>query len=215
MAVVKPGIGLGGLSGTSGGAVFATLRDGTVIVRERPGWRGSPTRAQTLSRQAFRRAAGSWGGLTREEQASWLAWARLSDPFAGADGAVRAYVSLAVRWLAVNPMGTPPKLPPAAPFAGDAVAVAATAAPGALVYSPDRANAAGIVTELLGVRVRSWLANPRDRDFRALGQAAFSGAGAAVSVPVKSGRYATAVRFVRVASGQSSSVLRLGVLGVG
>ncbi|MCW5937608.1 MAG: hypothetical protein KIT11_09920 [Fimbriimonadaceae bacterium] len=275
MAKLKTGVGIAGLSGTSGGAVFVERRDGSVLLRERPVQRGQATEAQSEAKRLFQSAARSWSGLTAQEQRAWLAWARQADPFAGAPGAANAYVSLTVRWLAANApaewllpqspphltgheearsegrggsgattpslrgqgagsgpssrpiqsgvepphsggaMLEPPRLPPASPFGGDAVAVTVAALPEALRYAADRANAEGVVTELMAARVRSALAEPRDRDYRILGRARFVEGGLDVDVPVPPGRYAVAVRFVKIATGQASAVLRLGTASVG
>jgi hypothetical protein len=257
MAKLKTGIGIAGLSGTSGGAVFALRRDGSVVLRERPSPSRRTTPAQAEARRLMALASAAWRGLTADEQRAWLLWARRTDPGAGPPGAANAFRSLAVRWLAVNgpeapsssgggaedeegvgggapcapglaagPRSTgaqamagpdegPPRWPPAAPFGGDAVVFEAGAVPGGLRWTADRANAPGVVTELLAAPVQSALAEPRDRDHRTVGRKVFTEAGQAVTVPLRPGRYAVAVRFVLRATGQTGPALRLGVVQVG
>ncbi|MCW5939605.1 MAG: hypothetical protein KF884_01230 [Fimbriimonadaceae bacterium] len=276
MAKLKPGLIVGGLSGTSGGAVFALRRDGTTIVRERPVPSSRVTQAQAEARRLMALASSLWRGLSPEEQRAWLLWARRTDPVAGPVGAANAYRSLAVRWLAVNredtvdmalvrqrrpskaaiaaglssshpgalsfaerggepwPTSTtgkearsastgssvgledePPTLPPASPFGGDAARLAVEGLAGALRYTSDRPNSSGVVTELLGLSVRSALAEPRDRDFRVLERVAFVPGGLSAEVAAKPGRYAVAARYVLRATGQATGVLRLGVVEVG
>ena len=325
MAKLKTGIGIASISGTSGSAVFATRRDGSVILRERPTPSGRTTPAQQEARRVFALASAAWRGLTLEEQTAWLQWARATDPFAGASGAANAFRSLAVRWYGVNgseggqasgvasrgsgfvpndprtgapsscagdvlcpeheegvgggaspessarptpplnkdssdhsdsghgraffadsssgaqangpllhpltpsscvrhePSGPheeggledgPPRLPPNAPFGGDAVIVTASGTSTGVRYTSDRANATGVVTELLAARVVSALAAPRDRDYRVVGRYEFTTVGESVDVPLNRGRYAVAVRFVLASTGQATEVLRSGVVSI-
>lgn len=215
MAKVKAGIGIGSISGTSGGAVFVQRRDGTILVRERPTFSGSDTDGQRESRRLFSRASSAWRDLTDDEQRAWLAWAKRENPFAGASAAANSFRSLAVRWLAFDPQGDPPRLPPDAPFGGDAVEVAVDGTSSTIRFVADRPNSTGVATELMAVAVRSAISEPRDRDYRILGRMAFAKGALSCEVPATPGRHAVGVRFVLRATGQSTGVLRLGIVRVG
>jgi len=216
MAKLKTGIGISGLSGTSGGAVFVTRRDGSVLVRERPSPTTTDTPAKQEARRIFARASAAWRTLGVEDQRAWLLWARRAKPTAGASDAANAFRALAVRWLAANPGGgSPPSLPPDEPFGGDAVRCKVLGLAGAIRWTADRANSPGVVTELLAVRVASALAEPRDRDLRIVERVAYSVAGQSVDVPLRTGMYAVAIRFLAIGTGQAGNVLRLGTVRVG
>lgn len=121
-----------------------------------------------------------------------------------------AFTALAAKFLQVNPgVIDPPRLPPTEAFGGDAVRVTVAAEPGGVRFSADRANAAGVVTELLLCPLRSRHEVPRPRSYRGQGFVSF-GSSLSKFVPALPGPYACGVRFVKTATGQASEVLVVG-----
>lgn len=106
-------------------------------------------------------------------------------------------------------------MPPEKPFGGDAVGLTAVGLPTGVRFTADRANAIGVGTELLAIKVASFLSEPRDRDFRAVVRLVFASPGESVDVPLKRGRYAVGMRFTLLATGQTMALLRLGIIEVG
>lgn len=130
--------------------------------------------------------------------------------------------------------------PPATPFGGDAVVITVSLPSGRgsggveslaeggstpslpsprgegslLAFSADRANAEGVVTELLAQP----LVNARRRVYGdryvSRGFVAFDGPGT-VEAPCEAGAHALAYRFVRAATGQETALFELGVVEVG
>lgn len=59
------------------------------------------------------------------------------------------FVTCATRFLQANPEGTIPATPPTQPFAGDTIALTATAGTGEITFTASGPNASGVTTELL------------------------------------------------------------------
>ncbi len=78
----------------------------------------------------------------------------------------------------------------------------------------DRANQAGVWTELLVAQVRSWGACPNAHGFRHRGFVEFGEGGLEAVVSVSAGLYACGVRFVRALTGQFTPLVRVGTVQV-
>ena len=115
VATVKAGIPTGGYVGRFGNAVFYAS-GGRTIMREVGEAVNPRTPEQQAGRRAFGDVAKGWGRLDDDAADAWDALARRE----GTTGYL-LYMSLTRRWLRVHPGGTPPLLPPAGPFFGDAV----------------------------------------------------------------------------------------------
>jgi hypothetical protein len=217
VAKVSPNALVGSLSGTLGNAVLVRRGDGSVVVRQRV-WPRDPASPAQLAVRGFQaRARQEWQGLSAAQQE---AWRRFAEGPGRGDGprpprADLLYLKLSTKRWQVDPSLPPLAGPPEAAFLGDAVVVTAEGAAGAVRFTASGPNQPGVATELLLAPVRSWLARPNANAFRSRGFAAFAGSSLSVDVPARPGRHACAARFVLVGTGQSSALVRLGVVEVG
>lgn len=213
MASVKGGV-LGEASGRLAGAVFMRTASGTTYLREHVIPRDPKTPKQLAWRELRSRAMRAYGTLDPLQVQKWERFCSMRRASGGgACRPVNVFVSLATKFLQVEDGRPIPLDPPDALFVGDAVAVAASAAPGGVLFTSANANHAGITTELLLAPMRTAGANPRDRDYRHQRFVAFSGP-VSEFVASPTGWWAAAVRFVQVGTGQMSGLVRLGFVRV-
>lgn len=212
MARVQPSVINGGISGKAGTVVFVRQANGSVTVRPRTTPRNPRTPNQEAWRGFVARAGRAFRDLDEAEYLAWAAYAREQVAMGRATSPYpsNAFTALAAKFLQVNPsMIEPPRLPPTEAFGGDAVRVTVAGEPGGVRFSADRANAVGVVTELLLCPLRSRHEVPRPRSYRGQGFVVF-GSSLSKLVTALPGPYACAVRFVRSATGQASEVLVVG-----
>lgn len=208
MAKVRQSVVVGGLSGRVGNAVFVATPGGTVL-RDRPFVSDPQTPAQVAARERVRLLARVFRSLDLAEAQAWRAAAQ------GLGLSAQQYFNrLGVRFLAANPAGTVPRMPPAFLFPGDAVRFVVSAGPGGVVVTADRANAPGVVTEILiqklpSVHCRTYLSRYRNAGFVAFG------AGETKTLPQRPGVFAVATRFVYAPTGQSTELIEWGLVEVG
>jgi len=217
MAKVAPNALVGSLSGRLGNAVLCRRDDGQVVLRQRVTPYDPASPAQRHIRELQRRGRLAWNALSMEDQIAWRAFAERM-AVQGEQRSMRAdllFRSLNVKRWQIDAGLSPLVAPPDSAFLGDGIAVSATGIPEGIRFTASGPNQAGVTTELLAAPVGSWLAQPNLNAFRSRGFVTFAPGGLSVDVPAQPGRYAVAVRFVRVATGQASAVLRLGVVGVG
>lgn len=214
MAKLQASPFVGQLSGSMANLAFRSTATGVqMIARTRP--RDPRTPAQVAARQRMTQVAGLWRGMTLEQAAAWRAYAlELAEPLHPAPNAFNLFAALAVRVLAVRPAAVVPLVPPAQPFAGDAVRVTISGAPGAVVVSPSAGNAPGVVTEILVQSLATVHRAAYAEKYRSAGFFSLV-AGAAVSLPRSPGPVAVALRVVRVDTGQAGPLLELGRVVVG
>ena len=84
-----------------------------------------------------------------------------------------------------------------------------------IVFVASGANSFGVETELLVQRLRTRGRAPGAKGYGTARFVAFSAGGLEAEVPCGPGVWACAVRFVRVATGQETGVVELGVVEVG
>lgn len=196
-----------GISGRAGNAVFVATAQGTIL-RDRPIVRDDPSPAQQAVRDRLSQVSRAWRAMTPAQAQLWRNYAlELGEP-----NAQNVFNRLGTKVLQVSPGGSLPLAPPTSPFPGDAVRVQVTGEPGAVRVQPLRANAPGVVTEILvqslpSVHCRTYLSKYRTAQFVAFGAAA-------VSVPLRRGVWALATRFVDAATGQSTEILEVGLVVV-
>lgn len=199
-----------GYSGTSGSVVFVRLRDGSTRVRERGTPHNPNTLAQAHIRELMRRANAYFRDLSPEEMAAWKSYAeRLADE-AWAERRImqvnplNTYRALALKFLQVNGVTEPPRLPPAVAFVGDSVSLSASAEPGRVHFTASHANAPGMVTELMSQPLRLSISNPDPNKYRHGAFVAFTPGTLQADLPAARGWLSPAYRFVLTATGQVS-----------
>ena len=168
----------------------------------------------------------------------WAAYAaglRGLDPEAGAGGTngYLAFSALGRSIMRIDPALPIPAEPPAGRFLGDLVVVTASAPPPApssspdgngptaepssrgdekgVLFAADRANAPGVLTELLTQPLANGARRPRANGYRSRGFVAFGGPGS-VEVAAGEGWHACATRFVEAATGRTMGLLSCGVV---
>ena len=207
MAKAATGVLFGGLRGSAGNVVFVQTPEGTAVrVRVVP--RDPKSQAQSAARQRMAEAAKAWKAMTLTQAQAWREFAVASGQ--QPSRANTLFCHLAVRFLAVSPGSPVPTEPPFSGFAGDAVAVTATAISGGIAFTADSPNHPGVVTELLvqpleSVHCRSYESKYRSRVYVSFG----SELQHIVATPA--GVYACAVRFVKIATGQASGLIECGL----
>jgi hypothetical protein len=128
------------------------------------------------------------------------------------------FIGLATKFLQVHPNGVIPLAPPQGRFLGDIVQVTVGAQGQNLVFTADRDNAPGVVTELLIQRLRHQNNATKVRSYKSAGFIAFDAAHREVTRPVFPATYAAAIRFVESATGRMTDLIPIGrasVIGQG
>jgi len=217
MARVKAAI-VGPISGRLGGVVFADTPWG-MTMRELPERSPRVSAAQAEVRMRLPRASGGFRAMTLEQAAAWRAYAvALNGDLpqsrrSGGISAQQAFNALATKLLQIDPEAEIPLTPPSDPFGGDALAFTLASVSGGVQVSADRPNAPGVVTELMqqrlpSVHCRTYLQRYRTGTFTGFD------AGLSVVLPVASGVWAVAARFVRASTGQVVAPMELGMVVV-
>lgn len=178
--------------------------------------RNPKTTAQQQVRQNLSRATEVFKTLTQAQFDQWKTYAQAhprTDPVTGqtyvlAPSAI--YNGLAAKLLQMNPNATIPATPPVSPFGGDGVTFQATASAGKITFTASRANTLGVTTEILLQPLKSPFRTPsssayRTKDFNVFGPVL------TLDVTVPPGYYAAAYRFVRIATGQASEIIPIGI----
>lgn len=218
MATVLQGTS-GGYRGKVGNEVFVQTAGGTVV-REYVIPRNPRTPAQQAHRERWRRASLAWSEIDQSSYEAWVDYANSLSARNPATGITKSprpnnlFCVLYSKVLAIN-LAAPAPNPPSAPFFGDHVSVSAAASPGEIVFTANRANESGIVTEIL----LQGMANGRRRTYpdkyRSQGFVAFTPEHLSEAIAVKPGWYACAYRFVNAETGQETSLAAAGNLRVG
>ena len=207
------------VSGKQGNEVYATGRSGGVR-RRRTIPTNPNTPAQAAARQAFTHGTIVYSQLPSGLVVQWEQYAatiHVTDPITGktyspAPGTV--FVGLASKFLHVTPTGTVPTTPPTGTFSGDAVTVSAVQEDGGIGFTASAANESGIKTELLFQKLPSTNRQPGKENYRTLGFVAYAAGHLSQAFPLAFARYAVAYRFVLTTTGQTSRIVRLGVIDV-
>lgn len=210
MAKLKPSAFAPGMSGSMSNLAFRETRQGTQMIVRQAG-RNPRTPAQEAARDRMARASRAWVQMTVEQAEAWRVYAAslATNPLAAPPVAFNVFASLAVRVLQANPSAFIPLVPPSAPFSGDAVAASVSAAPGAVVLQVSQGNAPGVVTEVLLQKLASVHRAAYLEKYRSKGFSSWV-AGSSVSIPVKAGVYAVAIRAVKASTGQTGELMEIG-----
>lgn len=221
-----------GLHGALGDLVLVQRPDGPVVRRRTITRRGSSP-AQRENEARLAQVGRAWREL---DDATFAAWGRYAETRAWRNPATGAIVTpkafnvfcgLASKARQVDPARDLSAFgPPGEAFFGDGVVVTVGSGPlplpplqdeplgeGVLLFSGDRGNAPGIVTEFLVQPLANARRKAAGDKYVSAGFAALRGE--AVAVGVRPGAYACAYRFVRAATGQETGVAPIGTVVVG
>lgn len=177
------------------------------------------TPGQKVIRGDFAKATRTFRGLSIAQVQSWKDYANsltFRDPVTGkqySPEAITAFVQLAVKFLQINPTGTIPVAPPTTAFVGDNITVTANGATGKVTFVASGANSANVKTEVLLQRLKGSHYTPQQSEYRSKGFTSMT-VGQMVDVPVSSGWYAAAYRFVNTTTGQATELIPINVTQV-
>jgi hypothetical protein len=220
MAKLSPGVLMTGLAGSSGNVTFVRTRHGTSI-RERNRPRDPRTAAQVNARERMRRVGRAWRSLTLDQASAWRRFARKLHEASGGllvgpcPTGQEVFIRLGLKVLQIDDSAVVPLEPPGSPFPGDGARLAVEAASGAVRFTADRANAPGVVMELLLQPLASVHRTPYARRYRSRGFHRFSGPGGSIDVACRPGVWAAATRAVFASTGECGPLVPLGRVVVG
>jgi hypothetical protein len=206
------------LRGQVGDKVVARTDHG-LVVKRLPRYKRPVSPKLAASSARLKLASEIWVGLTLPQVEAWRDYAagqRRRDDVTGEEyspTAKNAFVSLAVKFLQVDPQGEVPLVPPAAPFLGDSVRLEVAASPGGARFDASGPNGADVTTELLAQPLANVRRLPGKR-YVSEGFKRFTPGSLSVVVPLAPGAWALAARFVRPSTGQATGLRRLGVVEV-
>ena len=185
-------------------------------MRQRPDSSGRRSAASEEMGNALRVANRLWRDLDAVQAEAWHAYARsliARDPETGllaTPKAVNLFVGLTVKVLQVHGGFDAPIDPPTGVFLGDVVGLTAFADGADIVFTADRANRDGVLTELLTQRLNGPNNAPRPRSYKSQGFVAFPGLGSESRVTLRPGTFYCAYRFVEAASGRTGAMVPIG-----
>ena len=224
-----------------GEATFVQGVTGTQL-RRRPVRVGGLTPAQRSSAERMETIAAHWSQVDLPGIEAWRAYAASLEAMRPAlqrqpMTSYQAFLGLTTRLLMIDPAAPVPLLPPTGAFAGDAVRVTVSATPPApssspgersqtamdrprsdeegVLFSANRPNAPGVVTETLVQRLASVGRAPVADRYVSRGFVAFEEGALEAVVPCLPGWAACAVRFVDAGTGEATATFPLGIVGVG
>lgn len=217
MALFKLGAFAEYLTGKAGNTVFARTKSGTVardfVIPTNPN-----TDAQQFVRNNLTDSSTTWRTMSAIRVKAWNQYAKnIKRRSRGGQlrsmNGINAFTALTTKFLQVNPNGVIPMDPPVAPFKGDPISLSATAGVGEIEFTSDGDNSNNVKTEILLQPLAS--ANRKPQKGAYISHGFFSmDAGDPVSVPVPTGHYAAAYRFVNTQTGQDTGMRFLPVLTV-
>lgn len=219
MAKVAYGANVSNIRGKVGTNVFTRAHTGPTL-RIRVRGRNPKTPAQNSVRANLARAAATFRGLTPAQAAAWTAFGQTITKRNSVSGTsynptgITIFVALAAKFLQVSPGGVIPLTPPAAPFAGDPIAVTVAGAAGQVTFTASAANTANVRTELLLQPLRSRNRQPTAKGYRTKTFVGFAAGALTQNVPATPGFYAPAFRFVNVLTGQETTLVALLIVQV-
>lgn len=202
------------IRGTWAGAVIQGGAEG-LITREYVTPKNPQTAAQMAIRANFAAASEAFRNMTPTQLTNWENYAMSlsrTNPVNGRKGppnAIQVFVGLASKYLQVNPGGAIPMSVPTTGFKGDSVVLTATGGTGKVTFTADKPNASGVTTELLIQRLPSPNRKPSKGHYKTATFFQFQSGTLTKDVTVPPGYYATAYRFVRTSTGQSSNLIPL------
>lgn len=202
------------MRGSLGNIVLIEMPSGYQVMREKVLPEDPKSDAQMNWRNCMRRAAEAVKNLSDEEFAAWTQYVQTLVPAGQRPPAVASeFIKLAAKVVQVSPEAEIPTLPPTAGFVGDGIEVKVSGGAGTIEFRSALPNTEGIVTEVLVQPLNSRNRQAYDRHYRSRGFVDFSTG--PLEVEARTGVVACAVRFVKVATGQTSAIIPVGRVFVG
>ena len=222
-----------GIGGRVGGLQYVSSPFGTLL-KEMPGPRTRFSEGETAQQNRVRRIGAAWRRLGPEEVARWRDWDEAGLATTPAmrrrpAAAYNAFLALSTRLLMIDSRAELPRLPPEGWFGGDAVRVAGEPlspqpplqdeplgeGESGVLFRAARANAPGVLTDLMAQRLVSGGRTPRPKAYASQRFVAFAEGSLEAAIPCPPGWYACAYRFVEADSGRATDVFPCGIVGVG
>ncbi len=194
---------------------------GGTIMRSRPENLNERTPKQRQMGANLASVNRAWDALSAEQAAAWRAYAgtlATRNPQTAMVVAPKAYnvfVRLGTKFLQMNGGTLVPMTPPSGVFLGDIVRVSVVGLSGQIRFTADRANAAGMVTELLIQRLSGPNNAPKPDGYRSAGFVSFVAGSLSSNVAASPGAYSCAERFVEGSSGRMGESVVVGTVMVG
>jgi len=220
MAQIQPSVIASGMKGKAGSVVMVQMSDGRTIIRPRTIPRNPRTPKQQASRALMKRATEAYRNLAPEQLQAWQVYTDKLQAWQQGQGVNKTlrvcdiFISLSVKYLQIHPGESVPVYPPDDLFSGDAVQVTAQGEAGRVRFKTDIPNQPGVLTELLLAPTSSPIAQPNLHAFRHMTFIAFQSGSLETTVPAGEGWHAAAIRFVRSNTGQTTPLLRVGMVRV-
>lgn len=202
------------IRGKIGGVVFGGSRSGPSIrVRTTPS--NPRTIHQSGVRSNLATAALAFKALSTTNAGLWNTAANSLTFSNGVGGSfkpsgINYFVQLASVFLAVTPGGSIPTTPPASPMASEPVTLTPAGAAGKITFTASAPNTSGITTEFLVQPLISQNRQPQFGNYRIQGYHAYVSGTLGHDVTLPPGDYATAYRFVKIATGERSALVQSG-----
>lgn len=220
MAQIQLSVIGNGIKGKAGSVVMVQMPDGRTIIRPRTVPHNPRTPKQQRNRALMKRATEAYRSLSPEQLQEWQVYTDKVRAWQQAQGVSKVcrvcdlFISLGVKYLQIHSNGVIPTSPPAELFAGDAVQVTAQGEAGRVRFKANMPNQLGVLTELLLAPASSSIAQPNPHAFRHMGFIAFQSGELETTVQSAEGWHAAAVRFVQSDTGQTSPLLRVGMVRI-
>ena len=170
------------------------------------------TAGQQGVRSRFAQASQSWRTLSEAQRTAWNAYGatrqRTAPTWAetNTQNGYGAFMSLALKRLHAQPDADLLVGPPAAPFAGNAVATTAQAGAGKIVWRASGPSVPGVVTELLAQKLRRVGGAASPEKYRTVAFAAFAEGHLTETTALAPGLWTCAVRQVHTDTGQATAL---------
>lgn len=219
MAKLRLNMGIAGISGRAGTAVFAQTQYGTVL-RSRPTYSKPRTAAQQQIARNLSRANAAWRELTPAQAQAWQLYCLTLTADNAATGlpvtphAPQVFLGYASKILQMNPQASVPSNPPTTPFYGDNLHCTLTGISGKIRITASAANAPGVTTEILVQRLRAINNAPQPKSYKTATFRAFAVGGLTLEIDQFAAAFAVAIRFVDVASGRKTALYPVGKVTV-
>lgn len=200
------------------GNIVVEMVEGEATIRPLPTTNNPNTPAQQSIRNNFSASSKLFASLTPAQQAAWRVYATDTPRKSPGTGKlvrlnpVAALNELTSKFLQINPGGTAPIAPPTASFNGETLRVIASGDTEWVLFTATAANTVGVKTELLLVKVPTAGTVPPLKAYRSRAFMGFAVGALEREIIVPPGFYAAAYRFVKVATGQKTSLVTLGVV---
>jgi len=214
MARVATSMAFETLSGTAGDLVVVRLKSGHVM-RRKPTYKRPTSPGQQAAADRLKAATTVWNTFGEAEAEGWSRYAdglERTNPVTlvrYSPIAYNAFTALSTKLLQMDPSKPLPHYPPTASFMADSIEVRLTPGQGAIVFEASGPNSTNTVTELLTQKLVNIRRKPESQ-YKTAGFHHFEEGAMSRSVPIESGVYACAYRFVNSDTGQMTDWMPVG-----